>query len=353
MPSHYVFFCSYSYSYSILRPLQDEIRRRGDAVAWYLEPTCDDMLRPDEQRLLTVDDVRRYRPKAVITAGNYIYPDMPGVKVCVFHGYPINKRADKHDDHFAIRGWFDIYCTQSPLSTEPFQQLAAKKKYFAVYETGWPKVDDFFRDADAPAHSIGSDRKDDTADVPTIVYACTFTKGISSAATLAPLIEQLIQDKPWRWIVTLHPKIDDPDIVNHYTTLAVRYPNVMFRKQLTTDDLRAADVMLCDTSSIILEFQLMDKPVVTFRNTLPGPHLLNVTDTADVAPAIERALTRPDDLMQAIRTHTQHFEAHRDGHNSARVLDAIDDFIENQQQHMKRKPHNWLRKWKLKRQRGG
>ena len=362
MPSRYVFFCTLSYSYSILRPLQREIRRRGDDVAWFLESTCEDMLRGDERRLHTIDDVMRYRPKAVITAGDYVYPSFPGVKVCVFHGYPINKRADKHDDHFKLRGWFDICCTQSPLSTESFQKLAEKKGFFRVYETGWCRVDDFFSDVLEEQGRENEERKVvlsvpkqpslDTivSQKPTVIYACTYTKGITSAPMLAPVIEEMIQSKPWRWIITLHPMIDDVDIINHYTTLAVRYPNVMFRKQLTTNDLRQGDVMLSDMSSIILEFQLLGKPVVTFRNTSPGPHIIDVSETKDVAEALEQALTRPQPLMDAIAAHTSLYEAHRDAKNSARVLDAIDDFIDNWQGKLKRKPRQWLRRWQLYKQ---
>ena len=42
--------------------------------------------------------------------------------------------------------------------------------------------------------------------------------------------------------------------------------------------LQAADVMLCDTSSILLMFILQRKPVVTFCNQAPGEHLIDVTD---------------------------------------------------------------------------
>ena len=64
--------------------------------------------------------------------------------------------------------------------------------------------------------------------------------------------------------------------------------------------LRAADVMLCDTSSIAFEFLLLHKPVVTFRNWKPGPHLIDVQDEERVGGALERALEYPSDLVKSI-----------------------------------------------------
>ena len=43
-----------AYSYPILRPLQDEIRRRGDEVAWFVEPDCPVLLDQDERWLQSV-----------------------------------------------------------------------------------------------------------------------------------------------------------------------------------------------------------------------------------------------------------------------------------------------------------
>ena len=97
---------------------------------------------------------------------------------------------------------------------------------------------------------------------------------------------------------------------------------------------------------------MLDKPVVTFCNTHPGPHLIDVLKEEEVGPAIERALLRPESLMSEIRKYTSFHEAHRDGKNSARVLDAVDDFVQHYQGRMKRKPLNLVRKlklrWKLK-----
>ena len=52
---------------------------------------------------------------------------------------------------------------------------------------------------------------------------------------------------------------------------------------------------------MIVEAMMLDKPVVTYCNTMPGPHLLNVTETDAVEGAIEKAISRPAELMEQMR----------------------------------------------------
>lgn len=344
MAKRYLFFVQLNYAYSILRPLEQEILRRGDEAAWFIEPEADDLLESGERRLATIGEVMAYNPLAVFAPGNYVYDFFPGIKVGVFHGYPMRKRIERVDDHFTIRGWFDIYCTQGPSSTGYFRQLEQKYKYFKVYETGWCKVDAFFSPSLPP---------EPKRQRPTILYSPTFSRGITSAWALRDTIDRLAGEKPWQWIITFHPKLNDPALIADYEAIAARHPNVDFRrinKGLAT--FRDSDAMLCDSSSITVEYMLLDKPVVTYRNTHPGPHLIDVLDTADIGPALERALSRPPSLMQAIHDYTASHEAHRDGRNSARVLDAVDDFAAHWQGRLPKKPLNLLRKlklrWKLK-----
>lgn len=335
----YVFFCTLSYSFTILRPLQTTIQNRGDEVRWFLEKTCPDRLTADEKRLYSIREVIEYNPYAIFSAGDYIYDFFPGVKVAVFHGYPINKRKDAVDVHFKIRGWYDIYCTQGPSSTKPFMQLEKQKGYFKVYETGWPKADAYFH--------AKMKTNEQTRQSVRILYASTFTKGISSAPELLLMINRLAQEKPWQWLLTLHPKID-PLVRMQYKALANRFPNVKYKDNVTPEDMMQTDVLLCDSSSIIVEYMLLNKPVVTYRNTQPGPYLLDVKNAENIPAAIDKALTLPEELMRAQKDFVSKLEAHQDGRNCERVLQAVDDFVLHWQGHLAPKPRNIFRKIKLR-----
>lgn len=330
--ARYLFFVSELYALAILRPLQAAIRARGEDAAWFLERAeLARFLRDDEVRLETVREVRRWKPSAVFVPGNWVPDFFPGLKVEVFHGFNVSKRSDERG-HFRVRGWFDLYCTQGPATTGPFRELAARHGYFRVVETGWPKLDPLF---DGTYSQRETDR-------PTVLFASTFTERISSARILRETIAELAAKGEWRWILTLHPKMA-PDIVQSYRML--EGSNVTFAE---TDDIlqlyTRANVLLSDTSSVVPEFLTQHKPVVTFRNTRPGPHLLNVERIEDVEPAIRRAFELPESLRQAIDAYARDIHPYRDGRSSERVLEATRSAIEQGRRGLKRKPLNLGRK---------
>lgn len=330
--ARYLFFVSELYAFAILRPLQRAIRARGDEAAWFIEKAgLARFLREDEQRLETVAQVRRWRPDAVFVPGNWVPDFFPGLKVEIFHGFNVSKRSDERG-HFRVRGWFDLYCTQGPATTQPFLALAERHGYFRVVETGWPKLDPLFSGEYA---KLEPQR-------PTVLYASTFTERLSSARILRDTIARLAAKGEWRWLLTLHPKMA-PDVVESYRALAG--PNVTF---VETDDIlqlyARAHVLLSDTSSVVPEFLMQHKPVVTFRNTRPGPHLLNVESIDEVEPALRRAFEYPDSLRQAIETYTRHIHPYRDGRSSERVLDAAQAAIEQGRRGLKGKPLNLWRR---------
>ena len=108
--------------------------------------------------------------------------------------------------------------------------------------------------------------------------------------------------------------------------------------------MRAADLLVCDTSSLVSEFVVQRKPVVTFRNRRPGPHLSDVQSEAEVLPALERALARPPELMRAIDDYAQRIHPYRDGRSSERVLAATDAAMGAGPAGMRAKPWNLWRR---------
>ena len=123
---------------SILRPLQDEIRRRGDDVAWFVEPDCPVLLDQDERWLQSVQEVMDYQPIAVFAPGNYIYDFFPGVKVSLFMATPSISVAMKRMTIFCPRM---VRCLLHLRRNEHSSFQGAERKYgfFKVYETGWCK----------------------------------------------------------------------------------------------------------------------------------------------------------------------------------------------------------------------
>ena len=346
-PKKYLLFVSLPYAFPVLRPVQDAIRQRENCeVAWFVEEPYAHYLKNDERRLRSVAEVMDYNPMAVLVVDNKVYDFFPGIKVQLFHGFNIHKRiSPSYNGHFNIRGLFDLYCTQGENTTPEFERLSNLKGHFKAYETGWPKIDALFKDYPNEEVVLKPSSR------PCILYTSTFTKGITSTPYLYDEIKRLITSREWDWLITFHPKMDR-ETVEKYKQLA-QYDNVIFYEgDNNIPLLKRADVMICDSSSIIIEFQMQNKPVVTFKNTHPGDYLIDIDDPDLLEQSIEKALSPSEELLRSIRKNSDILNPYRDGKSSERVLDAIDWFLENHYGKLKRKPLNLVRKlqlrWKLK-----
>lgn len=339
----YLLYIAQNYSYAMLRPLQEAILARGDEVSWFLEgnEVTPKFLKADEQRLLDVEAINAWRPDAVFVPGNVVPNFIPGVKVGVFHGFNAGKINRKgREDHFEIRDCFDLYCTQGPATTLPFMALAEKFGTFTVAETGWPALDPLFQDNSVNPYI----KQDDTR--PVVLFCSTFSRNLTCAPIVYEQVKRLSQQGNWRWLVQFHPKMDS-NIIAQYK--ALENESLQF---VETDNviplLQAADVMLCDTSSILLMFLMQRKPVVTFKNQSPKGHLIDIQKVDDIEQALTTALSRPDDLMAKVNAYCQYIHPSDDGKSSERVLAATDALIAKGTEWLKPKPLNLLRQFKLR-----
>ena len=327
----YLFFVEQDYSFEILRPVQDAARRRGEEVAWFLNGPPASRLHDDERLLRTVAEVQAFDCDAVLAPGNEVPPFFPGLKVQVFHGFAIEKKG-----HFRIRGMFDLFCTFGPLTTAPFERMADQHGWFRVVETGWPKVDPLLR-ARRPRADGG----------PRILYAPTFSPALTSTQALAEVITDLAARRDWQWQVKFHPKMD-PALA--MPIRAIRSPRLGIAEGAELLPLlHDADVLLTDTSSAAVEFMLLDKPVLAFRNRKPGPHLVNVDQACALEVQLDAVLNGQDPSREARRQYLHDMHPHDDGHSSERVLDAIERMLGDHGQGLTRKPWSLLRRLKYRR----
>jgi CDP-glycerol glycerophosphotransferase (TagB/SpsB family) len=337
----HLLFATELYALPILRPLEAAIRAAGDEVAWFVPGAFSEWMRAEERCLADVAAARAWQPAAVFAASNWVPHTVPGAKVQVFHGFNVEKRSDARG-HFRIRGLFDLYCTQGPATTEPFRALAREHRHFAVVETGWPKLDPLF----APDHGVAAALR--PADGRAVVlYATTFTESLTSAPHLYEEIARHVAAGDRYWLLTLHPK-SDPTLVARYRALAGS--NARFVE--TTDlvpAMRAADVLVSDTTSVVSEFVVQRKPVVTLRNRAPKPHMIDIAAPHEFDAAIARAFAPPDGLRAAIAAYADAIHPSRDGRASERVLAATADLLDGRLGPLAAKPLNLWRKWRIRR----
>ncbi|PLY08295.1 MAG: CDP-glycerol glycerophosphotransferase [Desulfuromonas sp.] len=344
----HLFYVSQLYSLSILRPIQAAARSRGDSCAWFFDQpgAGADHLFEDEQLLVDAAAVKVFNPDAVYVPGNVVPDFFSGVKVQVFHGLATDDTGKK--GHYRIRGFFDLYCTRGDAETHKFQALAEQHGHFRVAQTGWPKLDPLYtagagRDLRA---ELGID-----AQRPVILFGSTFSPSLTAAPHLYTTIRELAQRGDWFWLVTLHPKTD-LQLVAKYRALEGDHLKFFEAHEEVLPLQQTADAMLCDTSSIAIEFQLLGKPLVTFRGKCPGPQQLDVSSVEEVAPALERALQRPPELIGATRRFAEGIHPFADGCSSQRVLEAVDAFLAAGRDGLRPKPLNLWRRLKLRRKLG-
>jgi len=340
MTDKYLLFLNVSYSFSILRPLQDAIRNRGGTAAWFLHDLDSSHLEPEELLLHSVDEVKKFNPRAVFVPGNWVPDFFPGAKVQIFHGFGIEKKG-----HFDIRGFFDLYCTHGPMTTRPFEKLALDHGYFKVSETGWPKVDPLFKHRPAEER-----KKPHGGEAPVILYAPTFSPSLTSAPDLEQTIRDMSRQGSYFWLVKFHPLMDK-GIVDTYRSMQGKNLKVVEDADIIPY-LHAADIMVTDTSSVVAEFLLLDKPVITYKTRIPGPHVINILQPRNLKSTIESIIKDPGPYRQAAREFIKQMHPYTDGLSSDRVLDATEYFISDVRGKLKPKPMNLWRKMQVRKRLG-
>ena len=326
-------------------PLAQALHASGQSVsAWFADGAAGASL-PGVPNV-DLKQALALRPRAVFSAANWVPPFIAGAKVQVFHGFNVQKR-DSARGHFRVRrpvrpvlhaGAGDDGAVPRPRRAPgPFRGGADRLA----------ELDPLFRDDGGASAALRAP----AAGRPVILFGSTFTERLSAAPHLYDHIAADIARGERYWLLTLHPKCSE-ELFARYRALAGDNAAFIEPEQVMAAQ-RAADVLVSDTSSIVSEFVVQYKPVVTFRNRVPQPHMIDFDDATRLPAMLDRALSPEPALVAQIQQYADSIHPYRDGYSSERVIAATEDFLAGELGTLKRKPFGaWTRGLQIRRDLG-
>lgn len=335
-----ILFCQNNYAFGILEPIKTYLENNGDDYIWYVnEKISSDFPFKNEENTSSITELENYKSDAIFVPGNEVPHYLRGLKVQIFHGLAGEKKG-----HFRIRHYFDLYLTQGPYFTERFNKLKSIYKDFDVIETGWPKLDIYGTDKTA----FEQQRRELLQKFNTkkiLLYAPTFSPKLTSAPFLVEQIKSLSENKEYLILLKFHPLMDD-SWIQIYTNLANEIPNIIFETEKNIIKfLLISDVLISDTSSVIYEFLLLGKPVITFNNISDNILWQNSSDYNELIPLVEKNLNE-DPYSKERKFIFENYHPYNDGKSAKRMVDAVAGYIKKNGVPEKRKI-SILRRFKI------
>ena len=336
----FILFCENPYAFGILAPLRDVLKQKGYDFLWYLsEKVCSEFPFTEEAHTSDIKDLKEYKSDAILVPGNEVPHFLRGLKVQVFHGLAGEKKG-----HFRIRHYFDLYLTQGPYFTRKFIELSKKHKNFEVAETGWSKLDVYGKNLlqfDADKKALQSKHKVDKI----ILYAPTFSPSLTSAPFMRSEIEAIASNKKHLVLIKFHDLMAK-EIINNYKSVADKYDNILFVEDRNIlKYLIVSDLMISDTSSVVYEFLLLNKPVITFNARSPKDAWENICDLKQLTEKVESNLEQDPYADQRAQIIAD-YHPYQDGNSSLRMIRAVEKHIQQNGVPEKRSL-SFLRRYKI------
>ena len=335
-----ILFCMNPYSFGILEPVMQVLKEKKYEFIWFVRTAILEKFPYQDQRFTSkIEDLVRFNSDAIFVPGNEVPHYLRGVKTQVFHGLAGEKKG-----HFRIRNYFDLYLTQGPYFTRRFSKAASKHRDFSVVETGWPKLDVYGKEL----HKYDSDKlillkKSKAKKI--ILYAPTFSPSLTSASHLFTQIEKLAKSKEYLILIKFHDLMA-ADLIDSYKKLSMSFENVLFIEERNIIKyLLISDLMISDTSSVVYEFLLLDKPVITFKNNSLAIKWDNQLSYSGLVERVVENLLE-DPFKQERFNILKEYHPYTDGNSAKRMVDAVEKYIKTNGVPEKRQI-SWFRRYKI------
>lgn len=316
-----ILFCQNPYAFGILEPIKVVLKEKGFEYLWFVnKPILEKFPFKNDPFTSNMDDVKEFESDAIFVPGNEVPYYLRGVKVQIFHGFAGEKKG-----HFRIRHYFDLYLTQGPYFTTRFLELKNKYKDFDVIETGWPKIDIYGKEL----HKYDSEKanllKQHSAR-KIVLYAPTFSPSLTSAEFLIDEFEQLANNKEYIILVKFHDLMAE-ELIAAYKKLAEESTNIIFEEERNIIKfLLMADIMISDTSSVVYEFLLLNKPVITFKSSSKNIQWDDSKEYENLAKKIAANLEE-DDFKLKRQQVVADYHPYNDGNSALRMVEVVSNYI--------------------------
>jgi CDP-glycerol glycerophosphotransferase (TagB/SpsB family) len=225
---------------------------------------------------------------------------------------------------------FDIFFLTSTTEVENVRNLGVKTKLFPAY----PKIDSVFdgsitkKELDDLAAKIGLDRNKKT-----LLFASTWDKSGMSAIDIWYDKLSLLAEK-YNILVTVHEWMSDK-----YKNVLKSNPAIYYIEDLDRIKyIMLADVCINDTSSLIAEFCVLDKPIITFKTENTSRTLPEIIDMItkisiridrfdELESAIYTLINNPDMFREDRQKISKIFFDAPDGYSGKRAAEKIIDLV--------------------------
>ena len=318
----FILFCENPYAFGILAPIRAVLEEKKHSFLWYVtDKIRSEFPYKDDAHTSSIADLDKFSSDAILVPGNEVPYNLRGLKVQIFHGLAGEKKG-----HFKIRHYFDLYLTQGPYFTNAFKKLSEKYKDFDVIETGWSKLDDYSKclhEFDAEKEALLKEHNARKI----VLYAPTFSPSLTSAPQLKNEIEKLAENPDYLILIKFHDLMAQ-DLVDAYKSLAKTNSNIQYvENRNVLKYLLLSDLMISDTSSVVYEFLLLNKPVITFNARSPKEAWENSNTYTDLSERVARNFEQ-DPLAEKRAEIITSYHPYQDGKSSERMVEAIEEHIQ-------------------------
>ena len=316
-----ILFCQNAYAFGIMTPIRDLLQPSNHEYVWFLtKKLVQNFPHKNDNFTTSILELQLFKSDAIFVPGNEVPHYLRGLKVQIFHGLAGEKKG-----HFRIRDYFDLYLTQGPYFTRKFNELRDEHRNFDVIETGWPKLDVYGKNIEI----YEKEKKQVLASYKTdkvILYAPTFSPSLTSAPHLIEEIKDLANTTGYLIFIKFHDLMEQ-QWVKKYQELTNEVPNIILKEEKNiVKFLLQADILISDTSSVIYEFLLLDKPVISFKNISENIQWDNSMGYQGLTKKVLDNLER--DPFKTQRTLVnQEFHPYNDGNSAQRMITAVEGYI--------------------------